>query len=47
MADKNDIEVDKKIIPDHNEIYDPRVLDFLANLIMLSTTEEGAAKKKK
>jgi hypothetical protein len=38
------IEVDKKIIPGHNEIYDPRVLDFLANLIMLSTTENEAAK---
>jgi hypothetical protein len=38
------IEVDKKIIPGHNEIYDPRVLDFLANLIMLSTTENEATK---
>lgn len=38
------IEVDKKIIPGHNEIYDPRVLDFLANLIMLTTTENEAAK---
>jgi hypothetical protein len=38
------IEVDRKIIPGHNEIYDPRVLDFLANLIMLSTTENEAAK---
>ncbi|HEY3487118.1 MAG TPA: esterase [Gammaproteobacteria bacterium] len=38
------IQVDKKIIPGHNEIYDPRVLDFLANLIMLSTTENEAAK---
>jgi hypothetical protein len=38
------IEVDKTIIPGHNEIYDPRVLDFLANLIMLSTTENEAAK---
>lgn len=39
------IEVDKKIIPGHNEIYDPRVLDFLANLIMLSTTENEAIKE--
>lgn len=39
------IAVDKKIIPGHNEIYDPRVLDFLANLIMLSTTENEAASR--
>jgi hypothetical protein len=38
------IQVDTKIIPGHNEIYDPRVLDFLANLIMLTTTENEAAR---
>lgn len=31
------IYVDKRIIPDHNDIYDPRLRDFLRYFLMLST----------
>lgn len=31
------INVDKRIIPDHNDIYDDRVTDFLRYIILLST----------
>ncbi len=36
------VEVDRDIIPSHNGIYDPRVLDFLSYLIMISVTDEEA-----
>ncbi len=35
------IKVDKKIIPGHNEIYDPRVIEFLRHFILVSTQETG------
>jgi hypothetical protein len=35
------IYVDKRIIPDHNDIYDPRLRDFLRYFMLLST--EGKA----
>lgn len=33
------VQVDHDIIPSHNDIYDPRVIDFLSYLIMISITE--------
>ena len=36
------IYVDGALIPDHNEIYDPRVTEFLRQLIMLSIQEDDA-----
>lgn len=36
------IQVDQDIIPSHNDIYDPRVLDFLSYLIMISVTDDVA-----
>lgn len=35
------IQVDHDIIPSHNDIYDPRVIDFLSYLIMVSISEEA------
>lgn len=37
------IQVDKDIIPGHNEIYDERVVSFLSFLIMLSTSDMATA----
>lgn len=35
------IKVDQQIIPGHNEIYDPRVIEFLRHFILVSTQETG------
>ena len=34
------IYVDGELIPDHNNIYDPRVTEFIRQLILLSIQEE-------
>lgn len=37
------IKVDEEIIPDHNEIYDKQVLNFMRRLVVMSTQEEICA----